>query len=357
MPCPELNELPSPPPGKTGWPWTVATPQLSDTMPDGHLWPRISIVTPSLNSVRFIEASIRSVLLQGYPDLEYIIMDGGSNDGSVEVIRKYERWLSYWESRNDRGQSHAINKGLKRSTGRLFNWHNADDMLTPNSLATTASAIMKHGDASYVRGHPIVIDDRAHILPHIKGRSNDKRTSILEPAGLVSNLKGGCQPGCLMDRDLVVESGMVDEGLEFVMDQDLTLRMALLRPPLYVSYPVVFFRKHPQSKSILKEARRAKERLIIAHKIFDNRDLPISILKVRRKAFATAHRYAWKWYAEADMYGRTLWHLLQDILYAPCEGDWGARRAILRKAACELSRGVRKMVVDQFLRRYNKIPS
>src|SRR5262249_23733413 len=98
MRCPPLDDLPPPPPGKTGWPWTVESLQLPDAMPDGRPWPRISIVTPSYNQGQFIEETIRSVLLQGYPDLEYIIMDGGSNDESQQVIQKYHPWLSYYRS-------------------------------------------------------------------------------------------------------------------------------------------------------------------------------------------------------------------------------------------------------------------
>jgi glycosyltransferase involved in cell wall biosynthesis len=135
MRCPTLAELPSPPPDKTGWPWTEESPQLPDTMTDGLAWPRISIVTPSYNQGPFIEETIRSVLLQGYPNVEYMIIDGGSRDQSVEIIRKYEPWLSYSVSEADRGQSHAINKGFSRSTGQILTFQNSDDLYLKGTFA------------------------------------------------------------------------------------------------------------------------------------------------------------------------------------------------------------------------------
>jgi len=326
MRCPTPLDLPPPPAGKTGWPWTEESPQLPDIMSDpsttlrtpGSPWPRVSIVTPSYNQGRFIEEAIRSVLLQGYPDLEYIIIDGCSTDGSVDIIRKYEPWLAYWVSEPDRGQSHAINKGLEKSTGQLFNWHNSDDVLTPNSLATTVTAIVNHPEASYVYGYVMFIDSQSSVLLHsdnhplLRGKSG----FILPTTWSVANLKGGRQPGCLMDRALVARLGGVDENLYYAMDVDLTLRLALIRPSFYIHYPVVYFRVHPRSKSCSKYAERAEDRLYIARKLFQRRDLPPEINELRSQAFATAHSFALINYVEAKMYSAALWHFLQNVVYS-----------------------------------------
>src|SRR5262249_37792728 len=103
------GDFPGAPLGKSGWPWTVEAPQVAPLRSDGSSWPRISIVTPSYNQGAFIEETIRSVLLQGYPNLEYMVIDGGSADQTIEIIRRYEKWLTHWVSEKDRGQSQAIN--------------------------------------------------------------------------------------------------------------------------------------------------------------------------------------------------------------------------------------------------------
>ena len=158
MHCPTLAELPPPPPGKSGWPWTIETPQLPPTRPGGSLWPRISIVTPSYNQSQFIEETIRSVLLQGYPDLEYIVIDDGSTDQSVEIIKKYEPWLSYWVSQENRGQSNAINKGFIRASGEYNNWINSDDSLRPYALQTIAEAAELRQGIDLISGVRILKD-------------------------------------------------------------------------------------------------------------------------------------------------------------------------------------------------------
>src|SRR5437016_13438199 len=136
MRCPSILDLPPALPGKTGWPWTAGISHLPALRRDHSPWPRISIITPSYNQGRFIEETIRSVLLQGYPNLEYLIIDGGSSDESVEIITKYSPWLAYWVSEKDHGQSDAINRGLRRATGEVVAWLNSDDVPQENSLST-----------------------------------------------------------------------------------------------------------------------------------------------------------------------------------------------------------------------------
>ena len=159
MRCPTLDELPPPPPGKTGWPWTEDSPQLPDTGLDGRPWPRVSVVTPSYNQGHFIEETIRSVLLQGYPDLEYVIIDGGSTDSSQEIIRRYERWLVYWVSEPDHGQTRAINKGWTRATGDILAYINTDDCYLNGAIATAAQEFCTKPNIGMAYGNAIIVDE------------------------------------------------------------------------------------------------------------------------------------------------------------------------------------------------------
>src|SRR5262245_47892717 len=164
MRCPTLAELPPPPFGKTGWPWTEESRQLPDLMLDGRPRPRVSIVTPSYNQAEYIEETIRSVLLQGYPDLEYILIDGGSTDGSVEIIRTYAPWLTYWVSEPDRGQTDAINKGWARATGEILAYINTDDCYLDNAIATAVQEFRANPGAGMVYGTAIIVDEAGEEL-------------------------------------------------------------------------------------------------------------------------------------------------------------------------------------------------
>jgi glycosyltransferase involved in cell wall biosynthesis len=150
MPAIELSELPAPPPGRTGWPWTQTSDPLAPALPDGSCWPRLAIVTPSYNQGDFLEETIRSVLLQGYPDLEYVLIDGGSTDHSREIIEKYSPWLSHWVSEVDRGQYHAINKGFAKTSGEIMAWLNSDDKYAPNAFAAMGQVFSQFPSVEWV---------------------------------------------------------------------------------------------------------------------------------------------------------------------------------------------------------------
>jgi GT2 family glycosyltransferase len=164
MRCPTLEQLPRPPMDKTGWPWTQESPQLPDSTPNGQHWPRISIVTPSFNQGQFIEETIRSVLLQGYPDLEFIIIDGCSTDNTVEIIKKYETWITFWVSEKDEGQAHALNKGFHKVTGKVIGWQNSDDYYGMDAFRNCALIAEQNPETDIFHGTSHIVDESGRIL-------------------------------------------------------------------------------------------------------------------------------------------------------------------------------------------------
>jgi glycosyltransferase involved in cell wall biosynthesis len=217
-----FTKLPQSPPGKILWPWVVEPCPLTIPPPVDCPWPKISIVTPSYNQGDFLEMTIRSVLLQGYPNLEYIIIDGSSTDISLEIIKKYEKHISFWCSEEDEGQSDAINKGVERSTGDLIGWINSDDFLQPHALFRVAEMYVKDPSAGvYVGGGQFV--DKFGKLILLKEPASD-----LSLSSLLTWLDDFhfMQPSCFFSRKAWVECGPLDLGLHCSMDLDLWLKFA-----------------------------------------------------------------------------------------------------------------------------------
>jgi glycosyltransferase involved in cell wall biosynthesis len=139
---------------------------LPDRMPDGSAWPRISVISPSYNQGAYLEEAICSVASQNYPNVEHIVIDGGSTDDSVEILQRHSSHLAYWESEPDRGQSHAINKGMARATGDILTWLNSDDRLAPGSLAAVALAFQQ-SKADLVAGLCTIFDQEGTLFQHM----------------------------------------------------------------------------------------------------------------------------------------------------------------------------------------------
>ncbi len=179
--------------------------------------PEVTIVTPVLNGAATIERCIRSVAVQGVP-VQHIIMDGGSTDGTVDIIRENESRLAYWHSGPDRGQSHAINKGLKLAKGRIFNWLNADDTLELGALQEVVDQM--HDGADVVVGTCIKMTADGKAVS--KGK-----TSVFETTEQTLARYGMAQPSHFYRTEVVRELGGVNENLHFTMDMDLWFRYLL----------------------------------------------------------------------------------------------------------------------------------
>jgi len=183
--------------------------------------PKISIVTPSFNQGDYIEETIRSVIDQGYPNLEYIVIDGGSDDSSVDIIRKHEHHISYWESNTDRGQSHAINKGFARATGEIFAWLNSDDYLLEGALDSVADAFSQNVDVGAFVGHGAKVDRDGEIRYY-------KEPGELTFESFCGWMDGGnfMQPSCFFRRSAWEAAGPLNEDIHIALDVDLWLRMS-----------------------------------------------------------------------------------------------------------------------------------
>lgn len=214
-----LTQLPPPPTGKKGWPWTEESQQIPALQSDEKVWPRISIITPSYNQGAFIEETIRSIILQNYPDLEYFIIDGGSSDNSVEIIRKYEPWITFWISEPDKGESHAINKGFEKSTGQLVNWICSDDLLCKNALNRFASHYYIDSSFCYI-GKCRLIDKTGNLT----GITSSQLSKLEELTDLANHWRKNdsiAQQSALYPLIAVKKIGGLKENNHFTMDYEL----------------------------------------------------------------------------------------------------------------------------------------
>jgi glycosyltransferase involved in cell wall biosynthesis len=270
-------------------------------------WPRISIVTPSYNQGGFIEDTIRSVLLQDYPNLEFIIMDGGSRDNTVEVIKKYAGRIDYWVSEKDRGQSHAINKGLARCTGEIFNWINSDDLLLPDALWAVAEAWVRQ-PGSIIAGHTELFDENGPLeVVRASGQTLKNFVRFWEAEDF-----GWTQQGTFMAvKDARAVNG-VREDLTYCMDYDLMVK--LLRrggSVVYLDRVLSRFRCHPLSKTV---GARKDFRLERVNALQAIKDLPVKVEtweweaeKARRLVDMARHAWRGGFRAQAaSLLGRSL---------------------------------------------------
>jgi glycosyltransferase involved in cell wall biosynthesis len=239
----DLN-FPKAPESLEKWPWRTTEFPAFDDYQKPEKWPRITIVTPSYNQSHFLEATIRSVLLQGYPNLEYIIIDGGSTDDSVEIIQKYDGWINWWVSEPDRGQSHAINKGFAKATGRIFAWLNSDDMYAPQALWKVASEFRKKR-CSVLTGHSMFVDEFGHFENRFHSSPVDLRSLLRIRGGFTAP-----QQSTFWTKSCWGRHGPLSEDLHLVMDYDFWIKMAAAREKwCFIDEDLALYRHHKSQKT------------------------------------------------------------------------------------------------------------
>ena len=211
----------------------------------------VSIVTPSYNQVEFLEATIQSVIAQEYSNLEYIIVDGGSTDGSVDVINKYSDQLSWWISESDQGQADGINKGLRRSQGEIVAWLNSDDLYLPGAIRGAVAAFDTNTDLGMVYGNAITIDQEGTPLNQLS--FGDWGLPDLMHFRII------CQPSVFIRRSVFEKVGFLDDNFHYMLDHHLWLRIASNYKIKHFSEVWSAARHHSTSKNVAQSEAFADE--------------------------------------------------------------------------------------------------
>jgi glycosyltransferase involved in cell wall biosynthesis len=271
--------------------------------------PLITIITPSYNQSRYLEETIRSVLGQDYPAIEYFIIDGGSTDSSVEIIRSYESQISGWVSEKDRGQAEAINKGFKRASGEYIAWLNSDDTYQPGAICAAIETFQKHPEAGIVYGNVLSIDENSQ--PFNLQTFQPYNLKDLMAFNIIS------QPAVFMRRAVLEQAGYLDLDYHLLLDHHLWLRMAALAPMVYIPATLAAARYHAEAKNLARTADFGRE----AFKIVDWMRATPALAPVfhanRRQILAGAHRLDAFYLLDGAFYVQSLKAYGQAFRYKP----------------------------------------
>ena len=237
-----LSDIAAPLRNASGWPWDME-PVLPRFAKEEIAWPRISIVTPSYNQAQFVEETVRSVLLQGYPNLEYIVLDGASTDGSVEMLGRYQQHFDYWASGKDGGHAPALIKGFQQATGEIIGFVNSDDLLLPGALWEAGRFFARHANAELVVGKSVQIDTDSKVTYPVVGLAPTFHSLLFYGSG------GFNQPASFWKRAAMLEAGIFDVSYFFSFDYDMYLRLTRRKKASRIDRYLAAFRLHPASKT------------------------------------------------------------------------------------------------------------
>jgi glycosyltransferase involved in cell wall biosynthesis len=245
--------------------------------------PLVSVITPSYNQAAYLEQAMRSVLEQGYPALEYLVVDGGSKDGSTAIIKRHSDRLAWWVTEKDRGQADAINKGLRRAKGEIIAWLNSDDLYMPGTVRKAVETFQKHPRAAMVHGDVLAIDGKGDPI-------NLMRYGDWGLRGLMRFQIIG-QPAVFMHRSALQKAGFLDLEYHYLLDHQLWLRVAQHGDIAYVPETWAKARYHLQAKNVAHAAEFGAEAYRIVEWMRKQPGLTRIFQEDERKIMAGAHRF------------------------------------------------------------------
>ena len=243
----------------------------------------VSIVTPSYNQAAFLEQTMLSVLEQDYPRIEYIVIDGGSTDNSVEIIKKYADRLTYWVSEKDSGQAEAINKGFVRAKGEILAWLNSDDYYMLNTVSVAVRCFEQNPDVVMVYGDMLAVDGDGNTINLLKY----KQLSLEDL--LCFQIIG--QPSVFFRRSALEKAGMLEPTFHFMLDHQLWIRLAQQGGILHIPQTWSAARYHPGAKNRARAAEFGREAFRVLDWAKNQPELSETLSKVKTRSLASAHRY------------------------------------------------------------------
>lgn len=312
-----------------------------------HFQPLVSIITPSFNQAAFLEQTLRSVLEQDYPNIEYWVIDGGSTDKSVEIIKQYAPKLAGWVSEKDKGQADGINKGFAKATGEIIGWLNSDDLYYPGAIAGAVEAFRLHPEASFVFTDVESIDEHGKAFNLM--RYGDWKLADLMTFKIIG------QPGVFMRRAVLEQAGYLDLSFNYLLDVQLWLRMAAIAEPFYIPEAVwAAARIHSDAKNIAHAQNFGAEAFQLAKWLGeDERFYPLSS-QLFNKIWAGAHRLNAFYLVEAGQYKPALRSYAKMLRLAPSSAKGTLKRMGFAALGALGAQNLRQTYANWRLKHYQK---
>lgn len=304
--------------------------------------PLVSVITPSYNQAQFLEATLRSVLEQDYPRIEYIVCDGGSTDGSVEIIRKYADRITWWCSEKDAGQSQAINKGLARATGDIVAWLNSDDCYLPGAISAVVRALAAQPTVGLVYGGLELINARGRRIGEFRTRTYSMADQLTQRLTIP-------QPASFWRMDVVRDVGGVREDLHYAMDFEYWIRIGRRHPIVRIPERLAQFRISEVNKGGVGGAKWGPEFIQILDALYGHDADTRDIAPLKRAAYAGAFLRGATWYlAAGDTSSARAW-IARAVATHPrvlAEAEWwtSGTRSLLSRRVYSLARSVKHAI-------------